>query len=123
MPEVKPEVLKAFQMMWGLYPGPVMLIHASREILAVNAAAAELGLPVGITCHSLYPSDKPCPGCLADKALRQGQGIRRAAYAPRQKQFMDGFWIPVAGEKDVYVHFGNDISEYARPELLATKQG
>jgi cold shock CspA family protein len=31
---------------------------------------------------------------------------------------MDGFWVPVAGEEDVYVHFGNDITDLVRPELL-----
>lgn len=118
MSKVKSEVLEAFKMMWGLYPGPVMLIHASREILAVNEAAAGLGLPLGITCHSLYPSDKPCPGCLAGKALRQQQGVRRAAWAASQRKFMDGFWVPVAGEEAVFVHFGNDITDLVRPELL-----
>ncbi len=121
MIDVKPEVLRAFEMMWGLHPGPVMLIHKSREIVAVNQAAATLGLPVGILCHSLYPSDKPCPGCMANKALNQGQAVRKTAYAASQSCFMDGFWIPVVGEPELYVHFGNDISEFVRPELLPAK--
>lgn len=118
MIDVKPEVLRAFELMWGLHPGPVMLIHKGREILAVNQAAAALGLPVGILCHSLYPSDKPCPHCLANKALKQAQAVRRTAYVPTQKRFVDGFWIPVVGEPELYVHFGNDITEYVRPDLL-----
>ena len=121
MIDVKPEVLKAFQMMWGLHPGAVMLIHKSREILAVNQAAEALGLPTGITCHSLYPSDTPCPGCMANKALNQGQAVRKTAYAQSQQCFMDGFWIPVLGEPDIYVHFGNNITEFVRPELLPAK--
>jgi len=28
---------------------------------------------------------------------------------------MDGFWIPLQGHEDYYVHFGNDISEFADP--------
>lgn len=118
MSDVKPEVLNAFQMMWGLHPGVVMLIHKDRRILAVNRNAEALGLPVGILCHSLYPSDTPCPGCMANKALNQGKAVRKTAYAPSQKCFMDGFWIPVVGEPELYVHFGNDITEYVRPELL-----
>lgn len=119
MVDVKPEILRAFEMMWGLHPGPVMLIHKSREIVAVNQAAAAVGLPVGILCHSLYPSDKPCPHCLANKALKQAQAVRRTAYVPSQKRFMDGFWIPVVSEPELYVHVGNDITEYVRPELTS----
>jgi len=121
MPEVKMEILDAFRMMWGLYPEPVMLIHRSRKILAVNDAAAAFGLPTGITCHSLYPSDRPCPGCLADKALRHGKAARRGAYSSSQGKFLDGFWIPVAGDPDIYVHFGNDLTDLVRPELLPAK--
>ncbi len=118
MPEVRQEVLDAFRMMWGLYPEPVMLIHAGREIIAMNKRAESLGISLGIKCHTLYPSDKPCPGCLANKALRRGAAERKAAYSERQKRFMDGFWVPVDGEKDLYVHFGNDITELVRPELM-----
>lgn len=118
MIEVKPEVLRAFEMMWGLHPSPVLLIHKSREVLAVNQAATSLGVAAGIRCYSLYPSDKPCPGCLANKALNQCKGIRETAYAPSRKLFIDGFWIPVIGEPEVYVHYGNDITECVRPELL-----
>lgn len=123
MPQVEPEVLHAFEMMWGLYPGPVLLIHKSREIMAVNQAAATLGLPAGILCHSLYPSDTPCPGCMANKALKQGQGVRRPAWSERQGQFMDGFWIPVSGEPELYVHFGNDLTDLVRPELKSAGNG
>ncbi|MFW5734966.1 MAG: hypothetical protein ACOCWR_07905 [Oceanidesulfovibrio sp.] len=63
MVEVRLDVLEAFFMMWDLYPEPVMLIHANRDVLAVNEAARNLGLSAGIKCHSLYPSEKPCPNC------------------------------------------------------------
>ena len=118
MSSVAPEVVKAFQMMWGLYPAPVMLIHKSREILAANAAAKNLGLPVGIKCHSLYPSETPCPGCRANAALKKGEALRKVEYSKSMGKFLDGYWVPVDGVEDVYVHFGNDISEYVRPELL-----
>jgi hypothetical protein len=36
---------------------------------------------------------------------------------------LDGYWVPVTGEKDIYVHFGNDITEYVRPELLTAAKG
>lgn len=118
MTEVKQSVLDAFDTMWGLYPEPVMLIHASREILAVNQRATELGLGAGIKCHSLYPSDKPCPHCLANRMLKSGEAMRQGALREQTGQFLDGYWIPVKGEPKVYVHFGNDISEFVKPELL-----
>ena len=119
MNKVEKDVLDAFEKMWGLFPAPVMLIHATREIVAVNDAAEELNISKGMLCHSLYPSDKPCPGCLANKALKNGKAERRCGKDKRNGYFMDGYWIPVRGEKDLYVHFGVDITEYVKPELLA----
>jgi hypothetical protein len=83
----------------------------------VNRKAEELGVPTEGKCYSLYPSDKPCPGCLANKMLRYGEAVRKIG--PSRGRFLDGYWIPVKGNADIYVHFGNDISEYVKPELLA----
>lgn len=118
MSEIQNEVIEAFEKMWGLFPSPVLLIHASRKILAVNECAKQLGISPGIQCHSLYPSDKPCPGCLADKALRDNAAARRCAKDKRSGKFLDGYWIPVQGEKDAYIHYGADITQYVKPELL-----
>ena len=119
MNEVGKPVLDAFDKMWGLFPAPVMLIHATREIVAVNSAAEELNISKGMLCHSLYPSDKPCPGCLANKALKSGKAQRRSDKDKRSGRFLDGYWVPVRGEDDLYVHFGADITDYVKPELLA----
>lgn len=119
MVAVKADVLESFEKMWGLFPAPVLLIHANREILAVNECAKETGIPAGVKCHSLYPSDKPCPGCLANKALKDEAAVRRCGMDKRSGKFLDGYWIPVQGEKDIYVHYGADISDYVKPELLA----
>lgn len=119
MADARKDLLDAFDRMWGLFPAPVLLVHANREILAVNSNAAQLGIPTGIKCHSLYPSDTPCPGCLANKALKNREAIRKCAKDKRTGRFLDGYWIPVLGEKDIYVHYGSDITEYVRPELMA----
>jgi hypothetical protein len=118
MSDIDQEVLDAFSMMWGLYPAPVLLIHADRDIIACNRAAQEAGVPVGIKCHSMYPSDVPCPGCRANAALKKGEAIRRGAYVAAREQFLDSYWIPVMGHDDLYVHFGSDITEFVKPELL-----
>ena len=83
MVAIENRTLEAFAKMWGLFPAPVLLIHASREILAVNECAKGLGIPAGIKCHSLYPSETPCPGCLANKALMDNAAVRRCC--PGQK--------------------------------------
>lgn len=118
MKPVDQSVLDAFDTMWGLYPEPVMLIHAHRDILAVNQKAQELGVPAGIKCHTLYPSERVCPGCLANKMLKSGVAERKGTLDAQTGRYIDGYWIPVKGVADVYVHFGNDITRFAKPELL-----
>ena len=41
------EVINAFHIMWDNFPEPVTITQRSREIIAVNAKAAELGLKAG----------------------------------------------------------------------------
>jgi len=118
MNEVKQDVLDSFQTMWGLFPEPVLLLHASRKILARNKVAEALGIPAGVPCHSLHGREKACAGCLADKALKRGEALRHTSWSPLARKFMDTFWCPVEGEKDIYVHFGNDITEFVKAELL-----
>ncbi|WFS63834.1 hypothetical protein LF599_06635 [Pseudodesulfovibrio thermohalotolerans] len=119
MKSVDQSVLEAFDTMWGLYPEPVLLIHACRDILAVNQRAEELGVTTGIKCHSLYPSERVCPGCLGNKMLKSGQATRKGSLSNQTGRYLDGYWIPVKGEKEVFVHFGNDITDFVKPELLA----
>ncbi|WP_338669729.1 hypothetical protein [Pseudodesulfovibrio methanolicus] len=118
MQSIDQSVLEAFDTMWGLYPEPVMLVHACRDVLAVNQRAEELGITPGIKCYSLYPSDRICPGCLGNKMLKSGQAERKGAFT-KQGRYVDGYWIPVKGVEKVFVHFGNDITEFVKPELLA----
>jgi len=41
------EVIQAFPIMWDNFPEPVTITQRSREIIAVNKKAAELGLTMG----------------------------------------------------------------------------
>lgn len=115
---VRPGVLDAFHMMWDLHPAPVMLVRKDRTIVAVNAVAVELGIHPGIRCHTLAGNAKMCPQCKGNVALRMGQATRALAFSEGQGLFLDGYWTPVAGETDLFVHYGNDITECVRPELL-----
>ncbi|CCH50267.1 hypothetical protein [Pseudodesulfovibrio piezophilus] len=118
MAHVQPEILESFKLMWNLYPSPVFLVHKDRDILATNKAAQGLGINAGIKCHSLCENQKVCPGCKANVSLKKNEGVRQLAFSSYSNMFMDGYWIPVDGVDDVYVHFGNDITEYVKPELL-----
>ena len=52
---VEQRILEAFEMMWGPFPEPVMLIHRDRTVLAVNDFARSMGVQAGIKCFSLNP--------------------------------------------------------------------
>lgn len=116
--KVKPETITSFKAMWNRHPEAVLLLNKERELLAVNEAAEKMGIPVGMQCYKLGGRDTICPGCKGNASLRKGIGMSRVAYSEGLKQCIDSYWIPVEGEEDVYVHFGNDISEYVRPEFM-----
>lgn len=100
---VDSKISEAFQLMWGKFPEPVMLVHKSREILAVNEACQNAGGTAGIKCSSIGTPDRH-KGCLANQALASGQ----ASYCKSDAngKTIIGYWIPVADHPEIYVHFG-----------------
>lgn len=114
---VSKAVLEAFDAMWGLYPAPVLLLKANREIVAVNDEGRTLGIPVGIKCFQLSGKDRVCEGCLANSALKEGLGKREVSWQEKMNMLADSYWIPVRGASDLYVHFANNITAYAKDEL------
>ena len=46
-------VIDAFHLMWDGFPEPVQLNHKSRRIMAVNKAAAAMGLAPNLFCNKL----------------------------------------------------------------------
>ena len=114
---VSPEVLKAFHLMWGVFPSSTLLLRRNRTILACNQAATDRGLKPGMKCFQLS-SDGVHKHCLADAALSEGTAQRTVVYSPVAKKVNNSFWLPVAGEKDLFVHVVIDISQYAKPELF-----
>ncbi|GAB6096077.1 hypothetical protein JCM14469_23300 [Desulfatiferula olefinivorans] len=111
-------LIESFDLMWGKHPGVVMLIGKNRDILAFNQTGKALGLTPGIKCFSLTGGTKICSHCQANQALDKKEAIRAAAWSDPLNAVIDGYWIPVAGRNDVYVHFGNDISAYAAPSMF-----
>ena len=112
-------IIKAFHTNWDIHPYPTMLIRKDRTILAVNKAGGSLGIPVGVRCFQLAKNDKICPGCQADRALKENKGIQVASYQAPMKQFIETFWVPLDGVEGVYLHYGNDISQWVKDELKA----
>lgn len=110
------ELKSAFKQMWGHYPAPVMLLRRDHVIIGTNRAAETAGIPEGINCYTLAGRDKICAHCKAAKARRSGTGIRETAFSQSLGRVMDGFWIPLDGNEDYYVHFGNDVTEFADPK-------
>jgi hypothetical protein len=109
---VDQKVLDAFDMMWGPFPEPVMLIHKDRTILAVNDTARTSGVPVGVKCSSRNPEntgDNHCRHCQAAKALRAAEAV--STYGVYGERHMKGYWIPLKEYPDVYLHFGVNITE------------
>ena len=113
------EAKKAFESMWGLYPAPVCLLRADREILAVNDEMSKLGVQVGSKCFQMNERDRLCEGCQGNAALRESASKRVLGWDAKRKIFSDGYWVPVKGTKDLMVHFGNDITKYVKEELCA----
>ena len=115
---IKPEIIKAFYLTWDAFPFVVMLLKKSRTIVAVNKLARDLGITPGMKCYELTGIKESHKECLANAALEEGVTKRTVAYNDLFRQVLDTYWVPVQGEKDLYIHFNIDISEYAKPELF-----
>ena len=118
-PAINPDVLKAFHLMWNSFPSSALLVARNRTVQACNQAAIEKGLAVGMKCFQLS-SDGVHKHCKANAALSEGVGQRTVVYAPATNKVNNSFWLPIAGEKDLFVHVVIDITQYAKPELFQT---
>ncbi len=96
---VTPEELAAFHLMWDAFPGMARLIGRDHIIIAANQKAIDKGYAPGVCCASL-PSATNHRGCLAMRALAEGNGM---ADNPDGTSIRG--WLPVSGRDDVYVHF------------------
>lgn len=119
---ISEEIRTNFHLFWDNYPAPVMLVHKDRTIIDVNTAALEIGYPVGMRCIDLGRK-KDHAACQANKALQEGTGIRTVTYSEYLEKVVDGYWIPLAGSGDLFVHFNNDITPYAAEHLIPKKCG
>ena len=97
------EVIKAFDLMWGNFPEPVILVHKNKDIVAVNFASVNAGHIPGFKCSKSIPNlSHKC--CQADKAIKSGQ----AKYVKSHKNEKEviRFWLPLNDYPDYFIHFG-----------------
>ena len=116
---INPDILKAFHLMWDAFPSSALLVTRNRTIQACNQAAIEKGLAVGMKCFQLS-SDGVHNFCRANATLDNGVAEQSVGYRPGSKKVNNSYWLPIAGEKDLFVHVTIDISQYAKPELFQT---
>ena len=114
---VNPDILKAFHLMWDLFPATVLLVKRDRTVMACNQTATERGLRLGMKCFQLS-SDGVHKHCQANAALDQRTARRTVVFSPASQKVNNSFWLPIAGEKDLFVHVVIDITQYAKPELF-----
>jgi diguanylate cyclase (GGDEF)-like protein/PAS domain S-box-containing protein len=96
-------------------PGCIALIlkKDTREIVASNKFARELGAVPGQTCfNTCAMRDDNCPFCLAPKLWATGR-LQRIEVEYRGTWY-EGIWAPFS--EDSYVHYIFDISERKRAE-------
>jgi hypothetical protein len=94
-------------MMWDMFPHSVLLLKKNRDIVAVNKKAQERGVRAGGKCFQLGDKSKTeiHTGCKANVALEKGMAERSVSYREGATRVTDTYWIPVAMEKDLFMHF------------------
>jgi hypothetical protein len=107
------KVLEAFHMMWDNFPEAVMLVHKSREILAVNDACRKAGVAVGGKCSELGTPERH-KGCLANQAIARKKATYSKSVAGGKT--IIAYWMPLADYPEVYVHFAvGAVVDYDKP--------
>ena len=97
------------QMLLDAFPCIALLLRPqTREIIAMNQAAAAVGCALGQTCFATWPkSEQPCPWCLAPKLWESGR--EQHLEVEGLDVVWDAHWIPVAD--DLYLHYAFDITK------------
>lgn len=100
------------QILLDAFPCVALLLRPkTREIVASNRAAVQVGAVPGTQCFSTWGHRKtPCPWCLAPKLWEKGEAQHLEVEA--NGVFWDAYWTPVS--QDLYMHYAFDITERKR---------
>ena len=96
-------VIDAFHLMWNGFPEPVMLTHKSFKVMAINRACAAHGMEPGFHCNKLGGPERH-KGCLAQQCVRSGE--TQYVPIPLPDREAVGFWLPIEGYPDFFLHLG-----------------
>ncbi len=108
LPSLPDAVIEAFHLMWGNFPEGVSLVHKSRQVMAVNKAMEKQGIvKPGMNCAKIG-SPEAHKGCLANKALASGEAA--FVHMPLPGRDGVGFWIPLDGYPEFFLHFSVGLS-------------
>ena len=117
---ISEEMSRNFHLFWDNFPFPVMLVHKNRTIIDRNRAAETAGLLPGTRCVDIGKKEDHT-GYQANKALEEQAAKRVVSYVEAYGLVLDAYWIPLAGEKDIYLHYSADISPYAAEHMFPAK--
>jgi|GEM_PF-240108 len=112
----------SFHLFWDNFPSPVMLVRKDRTILDGNRAAEAMGCVPGTRCIDSGKKEDH-RRCLAGQALQEQSAKRLVTYADNLGLVVDGYWVPLAGKPDLYLHFFIDITPYAADHLFPHSGG
>ena len=91
----------------------LLLRPSTREIVASNQAARNIGAVPGTTCFATWGQrENPCPWCLAPSLWESGQPQHLEIEA--SGTVWDAHWLPVG--PDLYMHYAFDITERKQME-------
>jgi hypothetical protein len=118
--EITKELSSNFHLFWDNFPFPVMLVRKDRTIVDLNKAGQALGCAPGLRCSDIGKKEDH-KGCLANQALLEQSAQRVVAFQESYGMVLDSYWVPLAGEEDLYLHFSIDITDYAAGRLFPNK--
>lgn len=99
----------------------LILKKGTREIVASNQAAKQIGAVPGKTCYETCTQrDDNCPFCLAPELWATGEPQRLEV--EYYSTYYECIWVPLT--EDLYVHYILDITEYKKTgEALRVSEG
>ena len=108
------EQIRLSQVLLDAFPCVALLLRPhTREIVASNKAAIEVGAVPGACCYATWGRrENPCPWCLAPELWATGEAQHLEVEG--LGIIWDAHWIPV--DEDLYMHFAFDITERKRAE-------
>jgi PAS domain S-box-containing protein len=91
----------------------LLLRSQTREIVAANRQAEEIGAVPGTMCYGAWAKrESPCPWCLAPEVWNTGES--RHLVVEYEGIIWDAHWVPI--EEDLYLHYAFDVTERKKAE-------